>query len=885
MRKKADILCQQVLEEKRIRLNRINFRDTFAKNNGYAVDESGNVTGLNLSGQMLKEAVFLKDFETLQWLDLSKNMISDISILKYLKNLTKLNLNQNRITDITCLKELKKLTWLDLTDNRISMLPGDILGWGMEIKWKGEHQRDIVLEGNPLEESLKHAIEGGRKAIGAYFDIYSDEEKPLAIEEGEALPGRGRSNGARKKILILAANPIRTDRLRLDEEVREIEERLQLSKHRDQFEIHSRWAVRLGDLRKALLDHEPQIVHFIGHGEKNGLIVEDKLGFSVLFPAKALSELFSFFSNQLECVILSACHSAHQAEAINRHIHYVVGMQREIRDKASIEFAVGFYDALGAGKSFEEAFRFGRNAILETFPDETQHLIPVLRKGDSSGGSLITSRSMEVEYRDVFLSHASEDREHFVKPFAKELEKRGITYWLDEAEIKGGDNFVKAINDALGTSRFVVVFLSKNFIGKKWPERELFSSIEKEIRVGQPTLIPIFIAPEKDILYHYQLLSDVSYIRWDGASDTAEALARSIRTNNTQMKYTEVNFHSMKILKSTAISESLLNWCLEAIFSDQYENGGTSGAWSKKYSEYLNILCNGDDSNIRDSITFSSWIADALLNYQSHCGSVDRAKKIQLTIDRFYCYLLKHYESKIGGFGIVVPYSSGEQKIVFDIRHTAWALLALNRIGKGDRETDKMIRTSCNRFAEELEKLNIQDELPVTNSVLHRLLSNENVMFKIFTNQQIVRRKLKLLELSLIQHFNASYYCWGWFNDHTPKMSIDNALSVMYNMNYHSIMDEELKIQFKSVLDHLLDEAIIEFDGETAALPFQKGGDADLGTTILFLYVLKKVSHKWENTSRLEKLFNFINDPESIRKHTNRFSFPWHLAAVFYLTD
>jgi hypothetical protein len=68
------------------------------------------------------------------------------------------------------------------------------------------------------------------------------------------------------KILILTANPTNSDRLRLDEEVREIQQGLRRSRHYDQFEIIARWAVRPRDLRQALLDHEPQIVHFAGHG-------------------------------------------------------------------------------------------------------------------------------------------------------------------------------------------------------------------------------------------------------------------------------------------------------------------------------------------------------------------------------------------------------------------------------------------------------------------------------------------------------------------------------------------------------------------------------------------------------------------------------------------
>ena len=55
-------------------------------------------------------------------------------------------------------------------------------------------------------------------------------------------------------------------------------------------------------------------------------------------------------------------------------------MRKEIEDKAALEFAVGFYDALGAGKSVEKAFKFGCNAILQEFPDLLEHSIPILKR-------------------------------------------------------------------------------------------------------------------------------------------------------------------------------------------------------------------------------------------------------------------------------------------------------------------------------------------------------------------------------------------------------------------------------------------------------------------------------------------------------------------------
>ncbi len=133
-----------------------------------------------------------------------------------------------------------------------------------------------------------------------------------------------------KTILILSANPKDTARLRLDEEVREISEGLKRSKHRDQFIIHQQWAVRLRDLRRAMLDYEPEIVHFCGHGEINGIMLEDEQGNAILVDPDALAGLFKLFTH-IECVILNACYSQKQAEAINRYVQYVIGMRQGIQ--------------------------------------------------------------------------------------------------------------------------------------------------------------------------------------------------------------------------------------------------------------------------------------------------------------------------------------------------------------------------------------------------------------------------------------------------------------------------------------------------------------------------------------------------------------------------
>ncbi|MCC5668906.1 CHAT domain-containing protein [Nostoc sp. CHAB 5784] len=183
-------------------------------------------------------------------------------------------------------------------------------------------------------------------------------------------------SAALKSILLLAANPKGTVSLRLQEEEREIKERLRLAGY-GKVPINSTGATRTRDIQQAMLDFKPQIVHFTGHGTgKDGLAFEDGMGQLKLVDSEALANLFKLFSKRVECVVLNACYSQFQAEAIAQHIDYVIGMSQEIGDRAAIEFAVGFYTALGAGETIEFAYELGCNAIqLEGIPE---HLTPVL---------------------------------------------------------------------------------------------------------------------------------------------------------------------------------------------------------------------------------------------------------------------------------------------------------------------------------------------------------------------------------------------------------------------------------------------------------------------------------------------------------------------------
>ncbi|MEM6612423.1 MAG: CHAT domain-containing protein, partial [Cyanobacteria bacterium P01_C01_bin.72] len=185
------------------------------------------------------------------------------------------------------------------------------------------------------------------------------------------------------KILFLAANPESTNHLNLGEEAREIQDALDSSQLSSEFELIQRWKVRPKDFRRALLRHQPDIVHFSGHGSgKTGLIITNDAGESKKVSGNALAGLFAAFP-MVKCVLLNACYAEVQARSIVKHVDYVIGMKDTIYDNAARAFSIGFYDSLGYGKNFEEAFALGSNAILWEYDnstgqkrDEPRELIP-----------------------------------------------------------------------------------------------------------------------------------------------------------------------------------------------------------------------------------------------------------------------------------------------------------------------------------------------------------------------------------------------------------------------------------------------------------------------------------------------------------------------------
>ncbi|MEM9149488.1 MAG: AAA-like domain-containing protein, partial [Cyanobacteria bacterium P01_F01_bin.3] len=316
----------------------------------------------------------------------------------------------------------------------------------------------------------------------------------------------------KRKIVVLAANPLDTSRLRLGKEVAEIQEELQRANLRDEFEFVSHWAVRPADIQRVLLDTNPHIVHFAGHGgDQAGLIFENESGQHQFVSTEALSQLFQLFANQIECVVLNACYSDTQAAAIYQHIDYVVGMEQAIGGNTAIKFATGFYGALGAGRSYDDAYRFGCSAIaLENIPEEQT---PILHK-----------KPAVVEPQQVFISYRSEEPDlSLAGDLHKALTAAGHSVFMSAESIDWGENWVERIDRELKQCDYFLLLLSEKSVTSDMVAGEVQTAKQLQNRTGKPAILPIRINLSMDDPLNAELRSSLQTIQqktWQTPGDT-----------------------------------------------------------------------------------------------------------------------------------------------------------------------------------------------------------------------------------------------------------------------------------------------------------------------------------------------------------------------------
>ena len=128
---------------------------------------------------------------------------------------------------------------------------------------------------------------------------------------------------------------------------------------------------------------------------------------------------------------------------------------------------------------------------------------------------------------DVFISHASEDKDDVVRPLARALTELGITTWYDETELHIGDSLRRRIDAGLSRCRFGVVVLSPSFFAKGWPNYELDGLVTREVASGDQIILPIWHnVAQADVMRYSPTLAGKLARRTDDVS--LEAIAHEI---------------------------------------------------------------------------------------------------------------------------------------------------------------------------------------------------------------------------------------------------------------------------------------------------------------------------------------------------------------------
>lgn len=250
--------------------------------------------------------------------------------------------------------------------------------------------RDRITKEEKMEQD-KRDRESKRKEqqVGATFgnidSIIQSHAKRLSALE--AVPEK-------ITILYLGTSPLDEERIRIDQEARDIREGIRMSGNPDAVEFVVRLAIRQQDILQALNEADPTIVHFSGHGSEDGkLVIEDAYGESQLVTKDAMAAVIGAAAKRVRLVVFNACFSDVESEKVLKHVDAIIGMTDSIGDEAALAFARQLYSAIGFGHDLQNAFDQARAYMAFDAPDEVD--IPALhvREGMNASDIVLVSPS------------------------------------------------------------------------------------------------------------------------------------------------------------------------------------------------------------------------------------------------------------------------------------------------------------------------------------------------------------------------------------------------------------------------------------------------------------------------------------------------------------
>lgn len=195
------------------------------------------------------------------------------------------------------------------------------------------------------------------------------------------------------EVLYLTANPDEQNALRVDAEVRQVQEAVRGSVLRDNIVVHQLPAADLDSLMDGLNDHRPNIVHFSGHGYRGGLAVDHakvKRPKGKFITYDILGQALAATDSPPSIVVLNSCQSAGARQALIPPAQAIVVMQDSISDLAAAAFSAKFYAAIAAGQSLKSAFEQGRVAVANVSLNEAATPVLITAKGVNPAEIILT---------------------------------------------------------------------------------------------------------------------------------------------------------------------------------------------------------------------------------------------------------------------------------------------------------------------------------------------------------------------------------------------------------------------------------------------------------------------------------------------------------------
>lgn len=216
---------------------------------------------------------------------------------------------------------------------------------------------------------------------------------------------------------------------------------------------------------------------------------------------------------------------------------------------------------------------------------------------------------------DVFVSHAWEDKEGFVRPLVDALVSRGLNVWYDELTLDVGDSLRESIDRGLSESSFGVVVLSHAFFAKQWPTRELNGLVAKAMGEGRKVVLPVWHGVTRQDVesYSYPLADLVAARSADGVEAVADAVDRVVRRSASAGR-TETDDREAPTLRLIATAKGLISDPTQVVAVNDLTDAIAREAFSELTDQYgLNL----DNVNALD-------VSYVLAEYRRACFGLSR---------------------------------------------------------------------------------------------------------------------------------------------------------------------------------------------------------------------------------------------------------------------